>query len=76
MTMEHKVIIKLPERQIGKSDVFFRVNRNGRRFGRLKISKGGLVWVKRDAERGRIITWESFDEFARSQRRRERSRRK
>jgi hypothetical protein len=44
-------------------DVFFRVKRDGRAFGRLRISKGGVEWMqKNDKKKAFHMSWESVDE--------------
>ncbi len=48
--MAHKVRFSIPERELGKADIEFKVNREGARFGTLKISKGSVVWVRAGAQ--------------------------
>lgn len=59
----HEVKFSLPERELGKSDVEFKIKKNGRRFGTLRISKGAIVWIRKDASYGNKISWSDFDEF-------------
>jgi len=61
--MAHKVIFSLPDRELGKSDIEFKVKKNGQMYGRLLISKGAIVWRPRNKQRGLRIGWSRFDEF-------------
>ena len=38
-TMKHKVVFSIPERELGKADIEFKVKSNNRVFGTLKISR-------------------------------------
>ena len=60
---EHTVEFRTPELDVPKVDVFFRVKRDGRAFGRLRISKGGVEWMqKNDKKKAFHMSWESVDE--------------
>ena len=58
---QHDVKFMVPERSLGKSDLIFRVWKNGTRFGRLKVSKGAVVWMPRNGKVGYKISWRRFD---------------
>lgn len=60
--MRHEVTVDLPTRDLGKSDVHFRVKVDGSVLGKLEISKGALVWYPKDKTYGHKITWSKFDE--------------
>ena len=60
---KHKVVFKLPERELGKADLEFKVKRDGTAFGTLKVSNGSVVWVQRDATYGYKMTWKDFDKL-------------
>lgn len=60
--MRHEVTFDLPTRDLGKSDVHFRVKVDGSVLGKLEISKGALVWYPKDKTYGHKITWSKFDE--------------
>jgi len=62
--MAHKVTFTVPERELGKSDMEFKVRRDGEVLGTLKISKGNIVWVPKDAQKGYKINWAKFAEYA------------
>lgn len=55
--MAHKVFLETPELPVGNADVIFRVKRNGKLLGRLKISKGALVWQQAGKVKGFRIPW-------------------
>jgi len=61
---EHDVYFSIPERELGKADVEFRVKRNGQAFGRLRISVGSLVWVPANKKYGYKLGWKTFDQLA------------
>jgi len=58
--MAHSVTFTLPERDLGKADVEFRVKHNGSVLGTLKVSKGTVVWVPKDHTYGYKIGWRDF----------------
>jgi len=49
---QHDVSFTVPERALGKADLEFRVKRDGKVLGRLKVSNGTIVWVPKDASYG------------------------
>ena len=60
---EHSVEFKTPAPDVPKVDVFFRVKQDGRAFGRLRISKGGVEWVqKNDSKKAFHMSSERLDE--------------
>jgi hypothetical protein len=60
---EHTVEFKTPALDVPKVDVLFRVKQNGRAFGRLRISKGGVEWMqKSDSRKAFHMSWERLDE--------------
>jgi hypothetical protein len=61
---EHDVSFTLPERQLGRADIEFKVKRDGRAFGRLRVSEGSLVWVPADKTLGFKLSWVDFDRLA------------
>jgi hypothetical protein len=60
----HDVYFTIPERELGKADIEFRVKRNGAAFGRLRISNGSLVWVPANKKYGYRLSWREFNELA------------
>jgi hypothetical protein len=56
-------MFSIPERQLGKADVEFTIKRDGRAFGRLKVSNGSVVWVPKDRTYGYKMTWVDFDKI-------------
>lgn len=61
---DHDVYFSIPERELGKADVEFRVKRNGQAFGRLRVSVGSLVWVPANKKYGHKLGWKEFDQLA------------
>ena len=62
--MAHKVTFIIPERELGRADVEFAVNKDGTKLGTLKVSNGTIVWQPANKNRGHKITWAEFDKFA------------
>ena len=59
---EHSVEFKTPALDVPKVDVFFRIKQDGRAFGRLRISKGGIEWMQRnDSKKAFHMSWERLD---------------
>ena len=61
--MAHDVKFSMPERDLGRADVEFKISHNGSKVGTLKVSKGALVWVPKDHTFGFKIGWKDFDEL-------------
>jgi hypothetical protein len=59
--MAHNVKFSIPERELGREDVEFKISYGGSKVGTLKISKGTLVWVPKDHTYGFKIGWKDFD---------------
>lgn len=63
----HDVRFSIPERELGKADIEFKIKKNGKVFGTMRISKGSIVWIPKDKSYGQKTSWEKFDEFMQSQ---------
>jgi hypothetical protein len=63
LNAKRDVSFTTPERQLGKADVGFAVKRDGKAFGRLRISNGTVVWVPKDRTYGLKVDWAKFDEY-------------
>ena len=63
---DHDVSFTIPERKLGKADIEFKVRRNSKAFGRLRISEGSLVWVPTDKTYGYRLSWTAFDDLAKN----------
>ncbi len=61
---DHDVYFTIPERDLGKADVEFRIKRNGQAFGRLRVSEGSVVWVPANKQYGYRLSWSDFDKLA------------
>ncbi len=71
--MAYMVKFEVPQRVLGYSDIEFVVWRNGRRFGRLYVSQGALVWRRKwKIKQGRKLTWKDLDKLMDSYGRRSR----
>ena len=60
---QHRVTFTTPRLELGNADIRLKVQRNGKVVGTMKISKGNLVWVPRDAQKGYRIGWPKLDEL-------------
>jgi len=64
----HRVTLKPPDIQVGKADFEFEVRRNGEKFGRLWVSKGGVVFMPKFKSGKKFSTkrigWTELLEFA------------
>ena len=49
--------------QIKSKDVVFKVYRDGRKFGELRLSQGAVVWRGRKDKFGRKMRWVKFDKL-------------
>jgi hypothetical protein len=59
---EHTVRFTTPKLDVPKVDLFFEVKRDGRAFGRLRISKGGVEWMQKfDRKKAFRLNWEELD---------------
>lgn len=58
---KHAVKFAVPERELGRADLTFRVRRNNRLFGTLTVSNGSVVWFPRGKSKGRKFNWADFD---------------
>ncbi len=64
--MAHKVTFNLPERELGRGDIVFIVNKDGARFGTLLVSKGAVEWRPTNKQYRRKISWDKFDQLMRA----------
>ena len=60
---KHDVSFALPQRPLGRSDVEFRVKRNGRVHGTLEVSNGSVVWFPKGTKYGLKVGWAKFDKM-------------
>jgi hypothetical protein len=65
MMADHDVSFTLPERELGKADIEFKIRRDGNAYGRLRISNGSLVWIPANKTYGWKMSWTTVDEAAR-----------
>ena len=64
---KHKVTFELPIRELGSSDVKFRIKRDGEMFGTLAISNGSVVWFPKSTSKGHQMGWKRFDELMKTE---------
>ena len=64
--MAHKVIFNLPRRELGREDIEFIVEQDGKRFGTLLVSKGAVEWRPTNKVYRRKLNWTRFDQAMRS----------
>lgn len=55
--MAHEVSLKQPDRYLGSADLQLDVNKDGAKLGRLKVSKGSVVWVPHHKTYGYELAW-------------------
>lgn len=59
--MAHDIKFKIPERELGKSDIEFIVREDDEILGTLKISKGSVDWYRRNGKKPyKELTWKKF----------------
>jgi hypothetical protein len=59
---QHKVFIEMPpSREIGLSDVVFKVYSDDELYGTITISKGAIEWFPSRAVKPYKMRWEKFD---------------
>jgi hypothetical protein len=61
--MTHKVTFVSPDLELGKSDIEFKVKRNGQMIGKLLVSKGNVEWRSKNKQKGKKLSWRRFDEL-------------
>ncbi len=62
--MAHEVRFSIPQRQLGRADIKFKVKIDGDVLGTLKVSQGALVWVPANATLGYKVSWTDFADYA------------
>lgn len=62
---EHRVKVVLPSVEVRNKDLRIRVKADGKAYGELTLSRGGLGWYPRSKARERHITWSQFDKLMR-----------
>jgi hypothetical protein len=65
--MAHQVAFSVPERQLGKRDIVFRVSKDDALFGTLRVSKGGVDWFPLKKQLGYGFDWSRIDRLFRTQ---------
>jgi hypothetical protein len=63
----HDVRFSIPDRELGKADIEFKVKKQGKLFGTLRVSKGSIVWLPKDTSYGHKIGWVKLDEVMKEQ---------
>lgn len=61
--MAHDVSFAVPDRPVGRADIEFKVQKDGAKFGTLRVSKGAIVWVEADHTYGFKMGWQQFSEL-------------
>ena len=70
----NKVTMTLPPRELKRADAEFKVSRDGKRYGTLKISNGSVVWFPPHTSYGLKLHWPKFDRLFREHATREEKR--
>lgn len=63
---QHDVWFTVPARSLGTADAEFQVWADGKKLGKLAISKGSVVWWPNGTTYGHKMKWAKFDEVMRS----------
>ncbi len=61
---KHEVKFAVPPRPLAYKDIEFDVRKDGAKFGELRVSQGGVLWVPRDFTYGFRLTWSQLATFA------------
>lgn len=64
--MAHQVTFDIPRRKLGKEDIVFEVQEDGELLGKLKISKGAVVWAPAWGKRAYRMAWSTLDTIMRA----------
>ena len=62
--MAHQLTVSLPKQTVGLTDIEVEIKTDNKVVGRLRISKGLLVWIPRHHRKGYGFSWENFDRIA------------
>ena len=60
---QHKVEVGIPKRELGNSNIEFRVWKDEALLGTLKISKGAVVWTPANNEYSYKLDWSKLGEL-------------
>jgi hypothetical protein len=61
---QHEVKFNVPKRPLAHKDIEFEIDQNGRKFGELRVSKGGVLWVPRNDQLGFKLPWRKLAQLA------------
>lgn len=61
--VQHKVVMRLPPREIKRADAKFSVERDGKKFGTLEISNGSIVWFPPYTSYGCKMGWKKSNDL-------------
>lgn len=62
--MSYEATIRVPDRPVGNKDIVFKVRKDGEVLGRLKVSKGALVWLPGSKSKGYRLSWDQLARLA------------
>jgi hypothetical protein len=62
--MSYEATIRVPDRPVGKKDIVFTVRKDRNILGRLKVSKGAVVWLPGNKSKGFLLKWDQFARLA------------
>lgn len=54
---------KIPQLEIGKSDVIFHIVRDDEKLGSLRVSKGNIVWTPANMQYSYWLNWNDFNKI-------------
>ena len=62
--MAHDVKFTVPERPVGNADIEFAITKDRSKFGKLRVSKGAIVWIPANKHYGYKLGWPKLAELA------------
>jgi len=62
--LSYEATIRVPERPVGNNDIVFKIRKDDDILGRLKVSKGAVVWLPGKKRKGFRLNWDQFARLA------------
>ena len=61
--MAHKITMKAPKDSLVNRDVIFIVQKNGKKLGELRVSKGSIDWKPFNSQYTHYMSWRDFSQL-------------
>jgi hypothetical protein len=62
---KHNIYFEVPTCELGKTDIFFHIQKDEEKFGTITISKGNLQWYPKNSKKPYTMSWSAFDKIIR-----------